>query len=119
MRRITPKNDAAGRFGMRQYVKSGPLSVRAIAGAYVVLLGIDMDQEATDGLLGFAIQRTEHRRRLAGSNSMDQSRSASSERRHRRRHSRNLCCSVRQDAHRCNFLACVGRSDDGKGRTTA
>lgn len=49
---------------MRQYVKSGPISVRAIAGAYVVLLGIDMDQEATEGLLGFAIQRTEHRQRL-------------------------------------------------------
>lgn len=48
---------------MRQHAKSGPLSVRAIAGAYVVLLGIDMEEAATDGLLGFAIQRTEHRRR--------------------------------------------------------
>jgi len=45
---------------MRNYAKSGPLSVHAIAGAYVVMLGIDMEQAATEGVLGFAIMRTEH-----------------------------------------------------------
>lgn len=47
---------------MRNYAKSGPLSVHAIAGAYVVMLGIDMEQAATEGVLGFAIMRTEHGR---------------------------------------------------------
>jgi len=47
---------------MRKYERCGPLSVHAIAGAYVVLLGIDMEEAATDGLLGFAIERVEHRR---------------------------------------------------------
>lgn len=35
----------------------GSLSVHAIAGSYVVLLGIDLPKSATRGLLGFAIQR--------------------------------------------------------------
>jgi hypothetical protein len=34
--------------------------VHAIAGAYVVLLGIDMDEAASAGVLGFGIERIEH-----------------------------------------------------------
>jgi phosphatidylserine/phosphatidylglycerophosphate/cardiolipin synthase-like enzyme len=45
---------------MRAYNKTGSLSVQAIAGAYVVLLGIDMEQPASDGVLGFGIERIEH-----------------------------------------------------------
>ena len=44
---------------MRSYNNAGPLSVHAIAGAYVVLLGIDMEEAASDGVLGFAIERIE------------------------------------------------------------
>jgi phosphatidylserine/phosphatidylglycerophosphate/cardiolipin synthase-like enzyme len=47
---------------MRAYNKTGPLSVHAIAGAYVILLGIDMDEAASAGVLGFAIERIEHGR---------------------------------------------------------
>lgn len=35
----------------------GPLRVHAIAGSYVVLLGLDLPKARTAGLLGFAIQR--------------------------------------------------------------
>jgi hypothetical protein len=45
---------------MRAYNKTGPLSVHAIAGAYVVLLGIDMEEAASEGVLGFGIERIEH-----------------------------------------------------------
>jgi phosphatidylserine/phosphatidylglycerophosphate/cardiolipin synthase-like enzyme len=45
---------------MRKRVKKGPLSVHAIAGSYVVLLGIDMTESASKGVLGFAIERTDH-----------------------------------------------------------
>jgi phosphatidylserine/phosphatidylglycerophosphate/cardiolipin synthase-like enzyme len=45
---------------MRNKAKSGPLSVHAIAGTYVVLLGIDMEEAAGRGVLGFAIERTDH-----------------------------------------------------------
>jgi hypothetical protein len=45
---------------MRAYNKTGPLSVHAIAGAYVVLLGIDMDKATSAGVLGFGIERIEH-----------------------------------------------------------
>jgi phosphatidylserine/phosphatidylglycerophosphate/cardiolipin synthase-like enzyme len=45
---------------MRAYNKTGPLSVHAIAGAYVVLLGIDMEESASEGVLGFGIERIEH-----------------------------------------------------------
>src|SRR5918998_4575971 len=45
---------------MRKKEKSGPLSVHAIAGTYVVLLGIDMEETASSGVLGFAIERTDH-----------------------------------------------------------
>jgi hypothetical protein len=45
---------------MKNKARSGPLSVQAIAGTYVVLLGIDMWEEASRGVLGFAIERTDH-----------------------------------------------------------
>lgn len=45
---------------MRARSLDGPVTVRAIAGTYVVLLGIDVDPDFLDGLLGFAIQRTDH-----------------------------------------------------------
>src|SRR5215471_11887555 len=45
---------------MRAYNKTGSLSVHAIAGAYVVLLGIDMEEAASEGVLGFGIERVEH-----------------------------------------------------------
>jgi phosphatidylserine/phosphatidylglycerophosphate/cardiolipin synthase-like enzyme len=45
---------------MKKKAKSGPLSLHAIAGTYVVLLGIDMEEEASRGVLGFAIERADH-----------------------------------------------------------
>jgi phosphatidylserine/phosphatidylglycerophosphate/cardiolipin synthase-like enzyme len=45
---------------MRKRAKKGALSVHAIAGSYVVMLGIDMTEEASKGVLGFAIERTDH-----------------------------------------------------------
>jgi len=44
---------------MRNKSTHGPLSVHAIAGNYVVLLGIDMAEDAAGGLLGFAIERAD------------------------------------------------------------
>jgi phosphatidylserine/phosphatidylglycerophosphate/cardiolipin synthase-like enzyme len=43
---------------MRAQASEGGLSVRAVAGTHVVLLGIDLSQSAAEGLLGFAIRRT-------------------------------------------------------------
>jgi phosphatidylserine/phosphatidylglycerophosphate/cardiolipin synthase-like enzyme len=45
---------------MRARSPDGPVTVHAIAGAYVVLLGIDVAPDAVPGLLGFAIRRTDH-----------------------------------------------------------
>ena len=45
---------------MRERVQQGALSVHAIAGTYVVLLGFDLPEAACDGLLGFSIHRTDH-----------------------------------------------------------
>jgi phosphatidylserine/phosphatidylglycerophosphate/cardiolipin synthase-like enzyme len=45
---------------VRKKVTTGSLSVNAIAGAYVVFLGIDMPEAASKGLLGFAIERIDH-----------------------------------------------------------
>jgi phosphatidylserine/phosphatidylglycerophosphate/cardiolipin synthase-like enzyme len=45
---------------MRRREENGPLSVHAIAGTYVVLLAIDMEETAGSGVLGFAIERTDH-----------------------------------------------------------
>ncbi len=39
---------------------NGALSVHAIVGTHVALFGMDLPKEATDGLLGFAIRRTNH-----------------------------------------------------------
>lgn len=47
---------------MRKKARKGPLSVHAIAGSYVTLLGIDMDEASTEGVLGFAIERIDHSR---------------------------------------------------------
>jgi hypothetical protein len=43
---------------MREKVK-GYVSIRAISGTHVVFLAFDMKENDTDGLMGFAIQRTD------------------------------------------------------------
>ncbi|MBA2690338.1 MAG: hypothetical protein H0U63_06020 [Burkholderiales bacterium] len=45
---------------MRSLKSSRQLTVQAIAGSYVVLLGMSMNEDDCDGLLGFAIHRTDH-----------------------------------------------------------
>uniref|UniRef100_B0T9D1 Phospholipase D n=1 Tax=Caulobacter sp. (strain K31) TaxID=366602 RepID=B0T9D1_CAUSK len=45
---------------MRVVKQSGGLKVRAVAGTYVVSLGIDLPQAECQGLLGFSIHRTDH-----------------------------------------------------------
>lgn len=45
---------------MRQSVTTNGLTVQAIAGSHVVLLGINLPESACTGLLGFAIHRTDH-----------------------------------------------------------
>ena len=45
---------------MRKQEANDGLSVNAIAGSYVVLLGIDIADKLREGLRGFAIQRTDH-----------------------------------------------------------
>ncbi len=45
---------------MRVRKASGGLTVRAIAGSHVVILAMDMAKEDCEGLLGFAIHRTDH-----------------------------------------------------------
>jgi phosphatidylserine/phosphatidylglycerophosphate/cardiolipin synthase-like enzyme len=45
---------------MRQRSPDGAVTVRAIAGTYVVLLGINVDPSLIEGLLGFAIERIDH-----------------------------------------------------------
>ena len=42
---------------MRVTTTTGPLSVRVIAGTYVVLMAFDLDASARSGLRGFAIKR--------------------------------------------------------------
>lgn len=44
---------------MRIRETADALQVHAIAGSYVVLLGIDLPEQATPGLLGFAIERSD------------------------------------------------------------
>ena len=44
---------------MRTANSNGPLSVQAISGTYVVLLGINLAEEKKNGVLGFGIQRTD------------------------------------------------------------
>jgi len=45
---------------MRERVLQGSLSLHAIAGTYVVLLGLDLPEGDSDALLGFSIHRTDH-----------------------------------------------------------
>jgi phosphatidylserine/phosphatidylglycerophosphate/cardiolipin synthase-like enzyme len=45
---------------MRRKEQSGQLSVQAIAGTHVVLLGMNLPKELCPGLLGFAIRRHDH-----------------------------------------------------------
>ncbi len=45
---------------MRKKTTHQGLTLQAIAGTYVVLLGFYMDEAACEGLLGFAIHRTDH-----------------------------------------------------------
>jgi phosphatidylserine/phosphatidylglycerophosphate/cardiolipin synthase-like enzyme len=45
---------------VRKTAKKGAISVQAIAGSYVVLLGMNLTAEARKGVLGFAIERTDH-----------------------------------------------------------
>jgi phosphatidylserine/phosphatidylglycerophosphate/cardiolipin synthase-like enzyme len=45
---------------MRKKTTRHGLTLQAIAGTYVVLLGFDMDESDCDGLRGFAIHRTDH-----------------------------------------------------------
>jgi len=47
---------------MRRKAQNGPLSVHAIAGSYVTLLGINMEEASAQGILGFAIERIDHSR---------------------------------------------------------
>src|SRR6476659_10308318 len=45
---------------MRARQKNGGISVNAVAGSNVVLLGLDATADARDGLLGFSVHRTDH-----------------------------------------------------------
>src|SRR5437588_859532 len=45
---------------MRNKEQKGDLSVQAIAGTHVVLLGIDFPEQKCPGLLGFALRREDH-----------------------------------------------------------
>lgn len=51
---------------MRVGNESGGLKVHAVAGTYVVLLGWHLPEADCDGLLGFAIHRTDHEAEEAG-----------------------------------------------------
>ena len=46
---------------MRKTKTSNGLTVNAITGSYVVILGLDMSKEDCDGLLGFSIHRVDHK----------------------------------------------------------
>src|SRR5437016_1638243 len=45
---------------MRNKEQKGDLSVQAIAGTHVVLLGMDLPEQKCPGLLGFALRREDH-----------------------------------------------------------
>ncbi len=45
---------------MRNKKTNGAIAVQAIAGSYVVLLGIDLAESSCAGVLGFAIERIDH-----------------------------------------------------------
>jgi phosphatidylserine/phosphatidylglycerophosphate/cardiolipin synthase-like enzyme len=44
---------------MRKSAKDGPLSVKAVSGTHVVVLGINLGKDQCPGLLGFAIHRSD------------------------------------------------------------
>ena len=46
---------------MRKRERNSRISVHAIAGTHVVLLGIDLDESAIEGVLGFAVERVDHK----------------------------------------------------------
>lgn len=46
---------------MRKRVKENGLEITAVIGTSAVILSFEMDQSATDGLLGFAIEREDHK----------------------------------------------------------
>lgn len=45
---------------MREYKTKGRLKVFAVSGTYVVLLGLNMERAACQGLLGFSVHRFDH-----------------------------------------------------------
>ena len=45
---------------MRKWKENKSISIHAISGSHVILLGLDATNEARKGLLGFTIQRTDH-----------------------------------------------------------
>jgi phosphatidylserine/phosphatidylglycerophosphate/cardiolipin synthase-like enzyme len=45
---------------MRSPATKGNISIQAISGTHVVLLGMSVDESLVDGLLGFAIERVDH-----------------------------------------------------------
>lgn len=45
---------------MRKFEENKSISVHAVAGSYVVMLGMDATAKGVKGLLGFAIHRTDH-----------------------------------------------------------
>jgi len=45
---------------MRNKEQKEDLSIQAIAGTHVVLLGIDLPEQKCPGLLGFALRREDH-----------------------------------------------------------
>lgn len=45
---------------MRKRKTNGGLTVNAVAGSYVVILGLDVEESLRKGLLGFAIKRKDH-----------------------------------------------------------
>src|SRR5437763_1527832 len=58
--RMHDETDVATIAAMRQKEKNGRLHVQAIAGTHVVLLGMNLPEDACPGLLGFAIRRHDH-----------------------------------------------------------
>ena len=45
---------------MRKRATRGGITVQAVSGTYTVMLGFNATEEARQGLLGFAIKRTDH-----------------------------------------------------------
>jgi phosphatidylserine/phosphatidylglycerophosphate/cardiolipin synthase-like enzyme len=56
----TSLDRAQGRVIVRKYAGNNRLSVNAVAGSYVVLLGLNISNAMRKGLRGFAIHRTDH-----------------------------------------------------------